>query len=136
MTPTRLILFAIAAMFLTSCAGLSGGEVLTATATGAGALVGFIEALAPMLTPEQQAMLSATATNVESTVQATTNAVSQIASAIAELRAQQQSIEATEWTGGEVAATGTALTGAAVAASRLLSRMKHGGPPATTPPMG
>ena len=113
-------------MFLSSCAGLSGGEVITATAPGAGALVGFVEALAPMLTLEQQATLTATAVNVESTVTATTNAVGQIAKAIADLRAQQNASESGEWTGGELAATGTAITGAAVAASRVLSRLKHG----------
>lgn len=125
---------ALAAVCLTlcSCAGMTGAEVATVAVTGAGALSGLIQSLAPMLSMEQQAALSATAANVESTVAATTTAVGQIAQAIAELRAQQQSIESGEMSGGEVAAVGTGLTGVAVAASRFMSRMKHGPSKQTT----
>lgn len=126
MKRSHLVLFALFSVLLTGCAGMTAAEATTVAVSGAGALVGFVEALSPMLSPEQQAALSTTATQVQSTVEATTNAVGQIASAIADLRAQQQAIEQSEMSGGEVAAVGTGLTGVAVAASRVLSRFKHG----------
>lgn len=126
MKRSQFVLFALFAMVFTGCAGMTAAEATTVAVTGTGALVGFVQALAPMLSPEQQAALTATATQVQSTVEATTTAVGQIARALADLRAQQQALEAGELTGGEVAAVGTGLTGLAVAASRIMSRFKHG----------
>lgn len=112
----------------TACAGLTAAEVGTVAVTGAGALVGFIEALSPMLSPEQAAKLSLIAGDVQNVTQAVTAAVGQVAESVAALKAEQDA----GWTTGEQGAAATGLGAAAVAASRVLSIIKHR--PAVQPP--
>jgi len=126
------LLIVPACLILASCGTMTAAETAGVAVTGAGALVGFIEALSPMLSPEQQAQLSVVAGNVQTVVEASTAAVGQMAQAIAELKAEQQAAASGEWTPTEQGSLATGVGVAAVAASRVLSRMKHG--PSTPAP--
>lgn len=123
--PTKLFVLALVACLFTSCAGMTAAETSGVIVTGAGALVGFIEALSPMLSPEQQAQLTAMAGNVQTVVEASTTAVGQVAAAIAELKQQQADEAAGTWTSGETTGLLTGVTAAGVAVSRAMSWRKH-----------
>lgn len=121
----KLFVLAIIACLFTGCAGMTAAEVGTVAVTGAGALVGFIEALRPMLSPEQAANLTAIAGDIDTVVHATTTAIGEVATAIGEVKAQQEQSKAGSWTSGEITAAGGGLTAVAVAGSRILSAIKH-----------
>lgn len=120
-----LVLAALVAAACTAAAQQTAAEVGGAVVTGAGALVAFVEALRPMLDPEQAAKLSSIAANVEGTVGAVTQALGQIAEAVAKLKADQAARAAGTWTEGEIVGVTGAATATAVAASRVMSHFKH-----------
>lgn len=121
----KILLCALASVMLVACAT---PEQTAAVATaGAGALIGFVDALRPMLSPEQAAKLSTIAGNVEGVVQATTSAVGAIAEAVASVRAQTQAVEDSAWTTENVALGGGGLataTAVGVNAYRNTTRSK------------
>lgn len=125
MTTARFVLIAFIAVCFTSCAGMSAAEVSTVAVSGSTALIGFVEALSPMLRPEQQAELVSIAGNIDTVVQAATKAVGTVAQTVAELRQQVETDEASQWTGGEIGGAVAAVGTASVAASRALSVLKH-----------
>jgi len=117
----KYLLAIVGCLLLAGCAGMSAVETTGVAVTGAGALVTFVEALRPMLSPTQAAHLTLMAGNVQTVVEATAAALGTMATAV---DAQQ----ATEWSGGEIVATATGTSGVALAASRALSLLKHKSP--------
>jgi hypothetical protein len=140
-TTALLFLFAFLAFFLASCETTAATSAVVA-AVGASA-VGMIEAIAPLLTPEQLAKLQATAQSIDGTVQATQSAIGIIADSItamkgtvgdqiaAQARAMAEAAHqvATLPTREEVLYTNAGTGLAALGASRGLSKIKHAKPP-------
>ena len=122
---TRIFLLAVVATFLTGCASMSPEAAGALAVSGASALVGFVDALSPMLHPEQQAELLALAGNIDTVVQAASTAMGSVAETVADLRAEVAAEEATDWSGGEISTAVAAAGAASVGASRALSSVKH-----------
>lgn len=80
-----LVLVSLLCFLLASCATPEAASA-TATAVAASA-VALVDALTPLLTPEQLAKLHATADSIDGTVQATKTAVTIIADSIAAMKA-------------------------------------------------
>ena len=121
----NLILFFLVAFIFTACAGMTATEVGGTVVAGTGALVGMIEALKPMLSPEQYAKLQATAVNVQDIVQATTTAVGAVADSIGKMKADLDATKAAEWTTGEkVAAAGGIVSAAIGGAAGVIQKVR------------
>jgi hypothetical protein len=129
-----LLLFALAA----SCA-TSAQTAAAIGAVGASAAA-IIEAIAPMLPPETLAKLQVTAASIDGTVQATATAVATIADAIAQMKTNASAQFAEQAKGlhaavvqlgsmpsrEEVYLASGGAAAAGTAASRVMSRIKHG----------
>lgn len=139
--PVAIVLFAIAAaciLLLASCAS-TAQTAAAITAVGASAAA-IIDAIAPMLPPETLAKLQVAAASIDGTVQATATAVSTIADAImqlkgsmgAQLTEQAKGLQAAVVQIGsmpsreEVYLASGGAAAAGTAASRVMSRLKHG----------
>ncbi len=121
---TRYALFALCAMFLASCAGMTAAETTGAIAATTGVLSALAEAIVPYLPPEKQAEVIATMNTAQGLMNAVTTAMGSVAQAAAEAKAQSsQGV-----TGTELAAGAGAATVVGTAASRMLSLLKHGTP--------
>lgn len=129
MTKTQFGLLALMALAFTSCAGMTAAEVTTLSVTGAGALVGFVDALRPMLSPEQAAKLTTIAGDVNTVVDAVTAAVSQVATSVAEIKTAQAEQAAGSWSTGEIAGGTGIVAGLTTVGNRVLSHFKHKTPP-------
>jgi len=137
LTNITLLLIAGLCFLLAACA--TPEQTVAATVAAVGAAGEFIAALKPILSPEMQAKLTATASQIDGTVQATSQAVAVLADAISTASAKVgQSIDAVS--GGlaaakeqiasrpgreEVYLVGGGTGAAGTVASRLLSHFKH-----------
>jgi len=117
----------------TACAGMTAAEVGGAALSGTGAFISFIDALKPMLSPEQQAQLTVLAGEVTTIAQATARAVGAMAQSIAEIRASAAVDASHQFSPGEITAIGGGLTAGGVAVSRMLSAAKHREKPVKAP---
>lgn len=136
---TNLVLILIAVLCFTLAACATPAETTAAIATTIGAAGAFIHELAPILSPEMQAKLTAAAGSIDGTVQATQSAIGVIADAIAQFKASvgaqaAQTADALQAAAVQVAAlpgreevylVGTGSGAAGTVASRVLSHMKH-----------
>jgi len=137
----NLVLLLMAALCFVLAACATGPQTGAVVAAATASAVALIDALAPLLSPEDLARLQVTAAGIDGTVAATAKAVSTIADAITNLRSG---------TGGEIAKLAADLQSNAVmladrpgreelylvsggaasagtAASRILSHLKHKG---------
>ena len=121
----RLMLLALIALPLTACAGMTAAETTGVAVAGISAFAGFIEALAPMLSPEETARLQALAGHADSVVTAAQTAVGTLAQSLADLKAQQAAEAAQGFTDGEKASMIAGVTAGGVGISRYLSKLKH-----------
>ena len=136
-TTSLLFLFAVLCFTLASCA--TPVETSAAVAAVGTSAVGLIEALAPLLSPEQLAKLQTTAQSIDGTVHATQSAIGIIADSItamksavgtqiatqAENLAKAANSIATLPSREEVYLVNTGTGAAAVGTSRVLSAVKH-----------
>lgn len=148
---TNIVLLLIGVLCFTLAACATPAETTAGVVATIGAAGAFIHELSPLLSPEMQAKLSATATQIDGTAQATQQAVGIIADAIAAFKTnvatQMAGAHDSLATLGDRVATGLADTAAKVAAmpsreevylvgggaasvgtaaSRGLSAVKHG----------
>lgn len=144
-TTITLFLFAVVLFAMAACA-TPEQTVAAVSAVGASAAA-LIEALAPVLPPEKLAQLQATAHNIDGTVTATATAVHTLADAIAAISAkagtfgdavQTKMLAFTDAVSSvtakvaempsraEVYEVGLGTGVAGTAASRVMSRIKHG----------
>jgi hypothetical protein len=121
----QLFVLAVIALLLTGCAGMTAAETVGVAVTGAGALVGFVQALSPMLSPEDAAQLTMLAGDVQTVVDASAAAMGALAQSIADLKAEQAAQDAGALTSGEKGIILTGVTAAGVGISREMSRRKH-----------
>lgn len=142
-TTIFMFILAILCFGFASCA--TPAETSAAVAATAGAAVAFVKALAPVLSPEMQAKLMTTASTLDGGVQATQAAVGVIADAIGQIKAtvgpqiqaahdaiaKQAETIAQMPTRTEMTLNSTGTGIAALAGSRVMSRIKHG--PAPSP---
>lgn len=136
---TTLTLFLVSALcfLLASCA--SPAETGVAISATVGAALAFVDAIQPLLTPEQLAKLQTTAGQIDGTVQATSAALSVVADSIAAFKAATQgqlgnfndhvsnlAIQVAALPGRtEMLLQDAGVGSAAVGASRALSHLKH-----------
>jgi len=138
---TNLILFTLCALclFLASCSAPPAAVAAAITAAGA-SVVGIVQAIEPLLPPEQVAKLHATASSIDGGIEATKLALSAVADVITQLKVNTaaqmaQHVEALNETAAAVAElpsrdevryTNGAVASATLLASRGLSAVKHG----------
>lgn len=137
-TTILLFLCAILCFGLASCA--TPEQTGAAVVAAAGAAVTFIKQLAPVLSPEMQGKLMATASTIDGTVQATQMALGVVADAITQIKTTVgPQIQAVHDAGTKLASdmaqlptrtemwlNSTGVGSAAVGTSRVMSRIKHG----------
>jgi hypothetical protein len=112
---------------------MTAAETGTVAAAGVGALVGFVDALSPMLSPEKQAQLTLLAGQIQTTTDAAVQAVGVIAQSIADIKAASEEEAAGAWSTGEKGTAIGAVGALSLAASRAMSAFKHKDKAATTP---
>jgi len=138
---TNLLLFALCALclFLASCSAPPAAVAAAITAAGA-SVVGIVQAIEPLLSPEQVAKLHATASSIDGGIEATKLALSAVADVITQLKGNTaaqmaQHVEALNKTAAAVAElpsreevlwTGAGAAAGGTGASRVLSGLKHG----------
>lgn len=138
---TNIILLTLCVLFLVLASCSAPPAALASGIAAAGAsVVGIIQAIEPLLPPEQVAKLHATAQSIDGTVQATQAALGAVADVITSFKGavgaqMTQHVEALNKTAAAVAelpsraevyySSGAAMTGG-TAASRLMSVVKHG----------
>lgn len=134
-----LLLIGAALLFLSSCTA-TPAEAVAAISAGVGAAAAFVRELTPLLSPEMQAKLSATASSIDGTVEATKMAIGVIADAVTQFKtavgsqaaetsaALQKTSETIAALPGreEVYLAGGGFGALGTAASRAMSIMKHG----------
>lgn len=98
---TRLFLFALVAMFLTACAGMTATETTGVIAAGTGVLTALADAIVPYLPPEKQVEVVEAMNTAQGLMNAVTTAMGSVAQAAAD--AQQQA-DAAGMTAAEEAA--------------------------------
>lgn len=138
---TALTLFAIciACLILASCQSSAGAITPGAIAAIAAGAMGIVEAVTPLMTPEQAASLEVIAGNIDGTIRATQTAVSVIAEVLGSLQ-DKVGAGAVETANGlnelaqglsevpsrmEVQLTSVGAGSGALGGSRLMSHYKH-----------
>lgn len=133
-----LFLLSLAAVLFLAAACSTG--TTAAAVTISATAVALVDAIAPLLPPEQVAALKATAHSIDGTVQATAHALNVVADAIGNLRGntaqqiaevnaglQKAVVQVATMPGREeLYLVGGGTAAASTGASRMLSRMKHG----------
>lgn len=137
---TTLMMLAVSLLCFLFAACATPEQTTAAIAAAGATATALVQALAPMLSPEDLAKLQATAANIDGTVEATATAVRTVADAIASIRSagaanfaqvtdglQKLAIQAASSPSTEAVLGYNAGTAAlAVAGSRALSISKHG----------
>lgn len=122
---TRLFLFALCAMFLTACAGMTTGEVTAGIAAGAGAIAAIGQAISPYLPPEKAAEFVQMTTTAQTVVDAVAQGLGTVAQQIAQTKAELAQVDAHTWTAGEVAGLAVPSLGAtAIATAKAVNKMR------------
>lgn len=105
---TRYFLFALVAMFLTGCAGMTAAETTGVIVAGTGVLTALADAIVPYLPPEKQVEVVEAMNSAQGLMNAVTTAMGSVAEAAANAQqaAQESGMSAAEEAGLVAAGAG------------------------------